>query len=106
MNTLRLYTAISCLFLFLSCVENEIETLDVAIDIQPHGSATIEPEVYGPLFPGDSISITITLLGTQDYDLSASLFDVHELSEQVQVYIGPRIDPNPIHAVSWAPAVV
>jgi len=106
MNTLRLYTAISCLFHFLSCVENEIETLDVAIDIQPHGSATIEPEVYGPLFPGDSISITITLLGTQDYDLSSSLFDVPELSEQVQVYIGPRIDPNPIHAVRWAPAVV
>jgi len=121
MNTLRLYTAISCLFLFLSCVENEIETFNVAIDIQPHGSATIEPEVYGPLFPGDSISITITphegfqfdqwsgsvssfeetitLLGTQDYDLTASLFDVPELSEQVQVYIGPRIDPNPIHAV-------
>ena len=121
MNTLRLYTAISCLFLFLSCVENEIETFDVEIDIQPHGSATIEPEVYGPLFPGDSISITITLhegfqfdqwsgsvssfektitlLGTQDYDLTASLFDVPELSEQVQVYIGPRIDPNPIHAV-------
>ena len=96
MNTLRLYTAISCLFLFLSCVENEIETFDVEIHIQPHGSATIEPEVYGPLFPGDSISITITphkgfqfdqwsgsvssfektitLLGTQDYDLTASLF--------------------------------
>ena len=52
MNTLRLYTAISCLFLFLCCVENEIETFDVEIDIQPHGSATIEPEVYGPLFPG------------------------------------------------------
>ena len=29
MKTLRLYTAISCLFLFLSCVENEIETLRV-----------------------------------------------------------------------------
>ena len=29
MNTLRLYMAISCLFLFLSCVENEIERLRV-----------------------------------------------------------------------------
>ena len=35
MNTLRLYTAFSCLFLFLSCVENEIEIFDVTIDIQP-----------------------------------------------------------------------
>jgi len=60
MNTLRLYLAYSYLFLFFSCVENEIETFDVAIDIQPHGSATIAPEVYGPLFPGDSIAITIT----------------------------------------------
>ena len=60
MQTLNLYAAVFCLFLFLSCVENEIETFDVAIDIQPNGSASIEPEVYGPLFPGDSISITIT----------------------------------------------
>jgi hypothetical protein len=124
MKSLRLYTAVSCLFLFFSCVEDEIEIFDVAIDIRPHGSATIEPEVYGPLFPGDSISITITphegfqfdqwsgsvssfeetitLLGTQDYDLTASLFDVPELSEQIQVYIGPRIDPNPIHAIRLA----
>ena len=29
MNTLRLYAAVSCFFLFLSCVENEIETLRV-----------------------------------------------------------------------------
>ena len=46
-------------FSFLSCVENEIETFYISIDIQPHGSATIEPKVYGPLFAGDSISITI-----------------------------------------------
>ena len=45
MNTLRLYAAVSCFFLFLSCVENEIETFDISIDIQPHGSATIEPKV-------------------------------------------------------------
>ena len=37
MNTLRLYAAVSCFFLFLSCVENEIETFDISIDIQPHG---------------------------------------------------------------------
>ncbi len=64
MKILHLYAAVFCLFLFLSCVENEIETFDVAIDIQPHGSASIEPEVYGPLCPGDSISITITPMKT------------------------------------------
>ncbi|MGB0373514.1 MAG: aryl-sulfate sulfotransferase [Flavobacteriaceae bacterium] len=121
MNNLRLYAAIPCLFFFLSCVENEIEIFDVTIDIQPQGSATIEPVVYDTLFPGDSISITITphndyqfdqwsgtvssfestitLFGTQDYDLTALLLAVPDLSEQVQVYIGPRIDPNPIHAI-------
>lgn len=121
MKPLRLYAAVSCFFLFLSCVENEIETFDISIDIQSHGSATIEPKVYGPLFAGDSISITIaphegfqfdqwsgsvssfektiTLFGTQDYDLTASLFDVPELSDQIQIYIGPRVDPNPIHAI-------
>ena len=45
MKPLRLYAAVSCFFLFLSCVENEIETFDISIDIQPHGSATIEPKV-------------------------------------------------------------
>ena len=121
MNTLRLYMAIPCLFLFLSCVENEIETFDVTIDIQPHGSATIEPEVYGPLFPGDSISITITphegfqfdqwsgtvssfestitLFGTKDHRLTASLVETPDLTDRVLVYNGPRIDPNPIFAV-------
>ena len=29
MKPLRLYAAVSCFFLFLSCVENEIETLRV-----------------------------------------------------------------------------
>ena len=119
MNTLRLYTAFSCLFLFLSCVENEI--FDVTIDIQPQGSASIEPEVYGPLFPGDSISITITphqgyhfdqwsgsvssfestitLFGTKDHRLTASLVETPELTDLVLVYNGARIDPNPIFAV-------
>ena len=121
MNTLRLYTAFSCLFLFLSCVENEIEIFDVRIDIQPQGSASIEPEVYGPLFPGDSISITITphqgyhfdqwsgsvssfestitLFGTKDHRLTASLVETPELTDLVLVYNGARIDPNPIFAV-------
>lgn len=117
MNTLRLFTAFSFLFLFVSCVENEIETFDVLIDIQPHGSATIEPEVYGPLFPGDSISITITphegfqfdqwsgtlssfeptitLFGTNDHLLTATLVEIPEITDQILVYNGPRIDPNP-----------
>lgn len=121
MNTLRLYLAYSCLFLFFSCIENEIETFDVTIDIQPHGSATIAPEVYGPLFPGDSIAITITphegyqfdqwsgtvssfestitLFGTKNHRLTASLVETPELTDQVLVYNGPRIDPNPIFAV-------
>ena len=121
MKSLRLYTAASCLFFFFSCVENEIEIFDVLIDIQPQGSASIEPEVYGPLFPGDSISITIiphenyqfdqwsgsvssfepniTIFGTKDYQLTATLVETPELSEQVLVYNGPRIDPNPIFAV-------
>lgn len=98
MNTLHLYAAFICLFLFIGCVENEIEIFDVKIDIQPHGAASIEPEIYGPLFPGDSLSVTITplegyqfdqwsgtinsfkktitLYGTQDYELAASLYDV------------------------------
>ena len=59
MKPLRLYSAVSCFFLFLSCVENEIETFDISIDILPHGSATTEPKVYGTLFAGDSISINI-----------------------------------------------
>ena len=51
MKSLRLYAAVSCFFLFLSCVENEIETFDISIDIQPHGSATIEPKrISIPLF--------------------------------------------------------
>lgn len=121
MKTLRLYGAVFCLFLFFSCVENEIETFDVAIDIQPHGSASIGPEVYGPLFPGDSISITITphenyqfdqwsgtvssfestitLFGTKDHHLTASLVEIPDLTDRVLVYNGPRIDPNPIFAV-------
>lgn len=121
MNTLRLFTAFACLFLFFSCVENEVEFFDVLIDIQPMGSANIEPEVYGPLFPGDSISITltpnqgyqfdqwsgtvgsyertITLFGTQDYKLTATLVSLPELTDQVEIYNGPRIDPNPIFAV-------
>ena len=121
MNTLRLFTAFSFLFLFVSCVENEIETFDVLIDIQPHGSATIEPEVYGPLFPGDSISITITphegfqfdqwsgtlssfeptitLFGTNDHLLTATLVEIPEITDQILVYNGPRIDTNPIFAV-------
>ena len=45
---------------FFGCVENEIERYDVLISVEPHGSASISPEVYGPLFPGDSLSITIT----------------------------------------------
>ena len=121
MKTLHVYTAVSCLFLFFSCVENEIERFDVMIDIQPHGSASIEPEVYGPLFPGDSISVTITphegyqfdqwsgtvssfdstitLFGTRNHQLTASLVEIPELSEQILVYNGPRIDPNPILAI-------
>ena len=121
MKTLHIYTAVSCLFLFFSCVENEIERFDVMIDIQPHGSASIEPEVYGPLFPGDSISVTITphegyhfdqwsgtvssfdstitLFGIRNHQLTASLVEIPELSEQILVYNGPRIDPNPILAI-------
>lgn len=121
MNTLRLYAAVPCFFLFLSCVENEIETFDISIDIQPHGSATIEPKVYGPLFAGDSISITIaphegfqfdqwsgsvssfdptiTLFGTNDHLLTATLVEIPEITDQILVYNGPRIDPNPIFAV-------
>ena len=45
MNTLRLFTAFACFFLFFSCVENEVEFFDILIDIQPMGSVNIEPEV-------------------------------------------------------------
>ena len=111
MKTLHIYTAVSCLFLFFSCVENKIERFDVMIDIQPHGSASIEPEVYGPLFAGDSISVTITphegyqfdqwsgtvssfdstitLFGTRNHQLTASHVEIPELSEQILVYNGP-----------------
>ena len=59
MNDLRLLLALSFL-IFFGCVENEIERYDVLTSVEPHGSASISPEVYGPLFPGDSLSITIT----------------------------------------------
>ena len=121
MKTQRLYTAFTCLFFLVSCVENEIKIFDVTIDIQPQGSARIEPEVYGPLFPGDSLSITIsaaegyrfeqwtgtvnsfeqtiTIYGTQDHELTASLYDVSHLPEEVEIYRRPHIDPHPIFAV-------
>ncbi len=73
------------------------------------------------MFPGDSISITITpvegyqfdqwmgtvssfepnitIFGTENHHLTASLVETPELSDQVEVYNGPRIDPNPIFAV-------
>ena len=59
MHNLRLLLALSFLIVFFGCVENEIERYDVLISVEPHGSASISPEVYGPLFPGDSLSITI-----------------------------------------------
>jgi len=128
MNTLRLYAAVSCFFLFLSCVENEIETFDISIDIQPHGSATIEPEVYGPLFPGDSISITIaphegfqfdqwsgsvssfektiTLFGTQDYDLTASLLMFRSYLIKYRSILDLALIQTLFMPFAWAPAVV
>ena len=128
MNTLRLYLAYSYLFLFFSCVENEIETFDVAIDIQPHGSATIAPEVYGPLFPGDSIAITITphegyqfdqwsgtvssfestitLFGTKNHRLTASLVETYYLQlvdYDDYRYGGSSQITNGFYACAWDP---
>lgn len=60
MNNLRLFLAFSFLIVFFGCVENEIERYEVQISVEPQGSASISPEIYGPLFPGDSLSITIT----------------------------------------------
>lgn len=121
MNTLGRYALFSCFFLFLSCGENEIQQFDVQISIEPEGSATIEPAIYGPLFPGDSLSITIsaaegyqfeqwtgtinsfeqtiTIYGTQDHELTASLYDVSQLPEEVEIYRKPHVDPHPIFAV-------
>jgi hypothetical protein len=95
MNNLRLLLAFSSLIVFFGCVENEIERCEVQISVQPQGSACISPEIYGPLFPGDSLSITftpvngftfdqwsgtinsfeetITIFGTQDHQLTATL---------------------------------
>jgi len=69
------------------------------------------------LFPGDSISVTITpyegyqfdqwsgtvssfdstitLFGTRNHQLTASLVEIPELSEQTLVYNGPRIAQTP-----------
>ena len=60
MNNLRLLLAFSCIIVFFGCVENEIERYEVKISVEPQGSVSISPEIYGPLFPGDSLSITIT----------------------------------------------
>ena len=48
MNDLRLLLVFSCLIVFFGCVENEIELYDVDISVEPLGSASISPEVYGP----------------------------------------------------------
>ena len=78
-------------------------------------------EIYGPLFPGDSLSITITpadgfsfdqwsgtinsveetitIFGTQDHQLNATLSDVSHLPEEVEVYKKSQFDPHPIFAV-------
>ena len=60
MNNLRLLLAFSSITVFFGCVENEIVRYEVQISVQPQGSASIFPEIYGPLFPGDSLSITFT----------------------------------------------
>ena len=121
MHNLRLLLALSFLIVFFGCVENEIERYDVLISVEPHGSASISPEVYGPLFPGDSLSITITpadgfsfdqwsgtinsveetitIFGTQDHQLNATLSDVSHLPEEVEVYKKSQFDPHPIFAV-------
>ena len=121
MNNLRLFLAFSSIIVFFGCVENEIERYDVLISVEPHGSASISPEVYGPLFPGDSLSITITpadgfsfdqwsgtinsveetitIFGTQDHQLNATLSDVSHLPEEVEVYKKSQFDPHPIFAV-------
>ncbi len=48
MHNLRLLLALSFLIVFFGCVENEIERYYVLISVEPHGSASISPEVYGP----------------------------------------------------------
>ena len=102
-------------------MKNEIIYYNVDVTIIPENAATIDPQRFGPLFPGDSISITITpnkgyqfdqwmetvssfepnitIFGTENHHLTASLVETPELSDQVEVYNGPRIDPNPIFAV-------
>ncbi|MGB1941142.1 MAG: hypothetical protein ACPHOD_00650 [Flavobacteriaceae bacterium] len=121
MNNLRLLLAFSSIIVFFGCVENEIERYEVQISVEPQGSASISPEIYGPLFPGDSLSITITpvdgfafdqwsgtinsfeetitIFGTQDHQLNATLNDVSHLPEEVQVYKKSQFDPHPIFAV-------
>jgi len=46
-----------------------------------------------------SFEPNITIFGTENHHLTASLVETPELSDQVEVYNGPRIDPNPIFAV-------
>ena len=46
MHNLRLLLALSFLIVFFGCVENEIERYDVLISVEPHGFASILPEVY------------------------------------------------------------
>lgn len=81
----------------------------------------LNPKSMALCFRGDSISITITphenyqfdqwsgtvssfestitLFGTKDHHLTASLVETPDLTDRVLVYNGPRIDPNPIFAV-------
>lgn len=47
MNNLRLFLAFSFLIVFFGCVENEIERYEVQISVEPQGSASISPEIYG-----------------------------------------------------------
>ena len=119
-NLLRIF-CYGFIFLFISCVENEIIYYNVDVTIIPENAGTIDPPTFGPLFPGDSISISITpnegyqfdqwmgtvssfepnitIFGTENHHLTASLVETPELSDQVQVYNGPLVDPNPIFAV-------
>jgi hypothetical protein len=121
MNILLRIFCYGFIFLFIGCIEKEIIYYNVDVIIIPENAATIDPQRFGPLFPGDSISITITpvegyqfdqwmgtvssfepnitIFGTENHQLTASLVETPELSDQVQVYNGPRIDPNPIFAV-------
>jgi len=121
MNILLRIFCYGFIFLFIGCIEKEIIYYNVDVTIIPENAATIDPQRFGPLFPGDSISITITpvegyqfdqwmgtvssfepnitIFGTENHHLTASLVETPELSDQVEVYNGPRIDPNPIFAV-------